>query len=199
MALKHAQLSFDPLSLPREWSIPMGRAVAGLVLSICLAILILAGWVNAGAALIRMVLDQDGTRGEVFRSVAAVILAPQMVAMLAEFAAACFAGLSGHPSEVRLTEDDFWHPQLAAPVRLADIKKLVVRRGLRVFDFSVTLHTGRPLRLRFLSPYNVKTFLSRRYRSYRFAFLPMPWSNRGALTQALIEAIEARGGEIVRR
>jgi len=193
------RLPFDPLDLPREWSIPIGRAVFGSAFFSCFVAFLVFGWIKIAGLLIETLLNQDGTGKPVFDLLAGVILVPQAIAPFAEFTAALLARLFGRPSYVCLTDNAFWHPQLARPIRLSDVRQLVIRRGFRTPDFSVTLHTIQPVRIRFMSLFNVSALMKCRDSHFRFTFLPSPWSNQGTLTQALIAMVQARGGEIVRR
>src|SRR3954467_15406598 len=101
-------LQFDALDLPRAWSISIGKALFGLAVFPCCALLFAILWTKCVELSIGMLLSQDGTVKKVLQMIYGLILAPHLIAWFVEFAAVCFARLFGRPSSVCLTENDFW-------------------------------------------------------------------------------------------
>jgi hypothetical protein len=122
-----------------------------------------------------------------------LLMASCLVLCLAELALTSAACLVCPAPHAVLENDQFWHVQLAHPIRFADVQALIVSP-----DSSATFVLSRPVRLRFLSPWNVRRVTGWNMAAFRFSLVPSPFLPREGLITLLIDAVERHGGEVRR-
>jgi hypothetical protein len=124
-------LTFDPPTSARQWLLPQGKVVAHILIFLPLLCLFGSGWVFSVGSLFLMTGDHDIPIRTVLKTIFAILVCPVMITVSAEFVLASVVALLGR-AMVWVTEDEFWHPQLEAPIKLAHVTTLVIRYRLGV-------------------------------------------------------------------